>query len=249
MTAMSHANASSATAAGYADASDKRLVEQTLAGNKDAFAVLHKRYYQRVYRLALVRCRTAQDAEDVASETFVRAITHLSGYRFQSESLLPWLLRIAANLAADTGRKVAQQGFVSLDSGPGTSAGDAVNGVRSYLETIESDGPDPHTLAARRETQALLKAAILALPPDQSEAVLLRFGADLPLKEIAQTMNKTEGAIKSLLHRALVGLRRGLVGGQHEAAIFGHVAGHVAPTTTAHGDTVTAARQVAPPEW
>ena len=224
---------------GDAEASDKELVQQTLAGNREAFAVLHGRYYQRVFRLALVRCRTRADAEDVASETFVRAITHLGSYRFQSNSLLPWLLKIAANLAADTGRKAAQAGFVSLDSSGG--AGEAIAGVKAYLERAEGS-PDPHTLAARHETQALIKAAVLDLSPEQSEAVLLRFGAELSLKEIAHTMNKTEGAIKSLLHRALLRLRRDLVGGVHEAALFGHAAPHI-PTNEAAQNVVVV------PEW
>lgn len=229
---------------------DKALVQQTLGGSREAFAILHGRYYQRVYRLALVRCRTAQDAEDVASETFVRAITHMGGYRFQSETLLPWLLKIAANLAADFGRKAAQQQtqFVSLDR-ESTSGGDASGGIRSYLDAA-GNGSDPHTLASQRETQALLRAAVRALPPDQSEAVLLRFGADLSLKEIAQSMNKTEGAIKSLLHRALVSLRRSLVGGQHEAAIFGHVRSSTGTAAMAAGEnTPQQVTQHAPPEW
>ena len=227
-------------------------MQQTLGGSREAFAILHGRYYQRVYRLALVRCRTAQDAEDVASETFVRAITHLGGYRFQSETLLPWLLKIAANLAADFGRKAAQQQtqFVSLDRETSASGGsDTSGGIRSYLENAAGNGPDPHTLAAQRETQALLRAAVRALPPDQSEAVLLRFGADLSLKEIAQSMNKTEGAIKSLLHRALVSLRRSLVGGQHEAAIFGHVRSSTGAGYATANAEPQATQQIAPPEW
>ena len=232
-------------AGGDKEASDTWLVEQTLAGNADAFAVLHGRYYQRVFRLALVKCRTRADAEDVASETFVRAITHLGSYRFQSPSLLPWLLKIAANLAADMGRRNSGAAFVSLDSSG--SAGEAVGGVRAYLE-LASDAPDPHALAARHETQALLKAAVLDLPPEQSEAVLLRFGAELSLKEIAHTMNKTEGAIKSLLHRALLRLRRDLIGGAQEAAIFGHVGSQAAETETAQ-TAQTAHSTFVMPEW
>lgn len=192
------------------DATDRVLVAQALAGNGDAFAALHRRYYARVYRLALLRCRSAADAEDVAAETFVRAIAHLPAFRFQGESLFPWLSRIASNLAADLGRKSAGVTLLSLDN-------QTVESVRALLESLPGDAPDPHTLAERSETQALLRAAVAALPPDQADAILLRFGGDLPLKEIAAAMGRSEGAIKSLLHRGLVGLRKMLLSGANEA--------------------------------
>jgi RNA polymerase sigma-70 factor (ECF subfamily) len=192
---------------------DRRLVERTLAGETEAFAVLHRRYYGRVYRLALYRTRSIPEAEDIAAETFVRAIAHLGSYRFQGESIYPWLSRIASNLIADQGRRIAGATLVSLEG--------SVEGVRAYLEGLSSNAPDPHALAERQETQALLRSAIAALPGDQADAVLLRFGGDLPLKEIALAMGKTEGAIKSLLHRGLVNLRRTLIHEEQAAQQFG----------------------------
>jgi RNA polymerase sigma-70 factor (ECF subfamily) len=192
--------------------SDRHLVERTLAGDTDAFAVLHRRYYTRIYRLALFRTRSVPEAEDIAAETFVRAIGHLAGYRFQGASVYPWLSRIASNLIADLGRRSAGATVVSLEGN--------AEGVRAFLEGLSSDLPDPHALAERQETQMLLRAAIAALPGDQADAVLLRFGGDMPLKEIALAMGKTEGAIKSLLHRALVNLRRTLIDEERAACQF-----------------------------
>jgi RNA polymerase sigma-70 factor (ECF subfamily) len=192
---------------------DRRLVERTLAGDTEAFAVLHRRYYGRVYRLALFRTRSVPEAEDVAAETFVRAIAHLAGYRFQGETIYPWLARIASNLIADQGRRGSGATVVSLEG--------SAEGVRAFLEGLSSSAPDPHALAERQETQALLRAAISSLPGDQADAILLRFGGDMPLKEIAMEMGKTEGAIKSLLHRALVNLRRTLIDEEETARQFG----------------------------
>jgi RNA polymerase sigma-70 factor (ECF subfamily) len=201
----------------HEEASDQRLVEATLGGSEAALAVLHRRYYARVYRVALVRCRHAQDAEDVASETFVRAIQHLSGYRFQGDSLFPYLARIASNLIADQGRKARGVSFISLEGG---SASDA---VRAMIESLPSDpAGDPQRLVERQEVRAMVRAAIAALPDDQADAVLLRFGGDMPLKEIAEALHKSEGAVKSLLHRALNNLRRSLSNGETAAALFGH---------------------------
>ncbi|MDX1931455.1 MAG: RNA polymerase sigma factor [Capsulimonadales bacterium] len=192
---------------------DRTLVERTLLGDASAFALLHRRHYHRVFRHALYRTRNVQDAEDIAAETFVRAIGHLAGYRFQGESIYPWLARIATNLILDQGRKFAGTTFVSLEGGD-------TDGIRNYIEGLRSDDPDPHRLAERQETQVFLRTAIAALPHDQAEAILLRFGGDLPLKEIAQAMNRSEGAIKSLLHRALVNLRRTLTQAEADAAQF-----------------------------
>ena len=202
------------------EVTDRELVTRTLAGDKDAFAGLHRKYYARVFRHALYRTRNTQDAEDVAAETFVRAVAHLATYRFpmragsnaQAESLYPWLARIATNLILDQGRRFSAP-TVSLDSG---SAG----GVRTYIENLQSDTPDPHTLAARQETQTYLRTAIATLPHEQGEAILLRFGGDLPLKEIALALGKTEGAVKSLLHRALANLRKTLCEAEDEATQF-----------------------------
>jgi RNA polymerase sigma-70 factor (ECF subfamily) len=190
---------------------DRELVRLSLAGDPDAFATLHRRYYPRIFRLALYRCRSVADAEDIAAETFLKAITFLPNFRFQGESLLPWLSRIATNLAADQHRRLHGTVPLSLDA---RTADD----VRTLLENLEADGPDPHQLAERTETQALIRAAIAALPADQGDAILLRFGGDLPLVEIALAMNRTEGAIKSLIHRGLVNLRKTLTQQATEAA-------------------------------
>lgn len=195
------------------EASDRDLVRRTLAGDSRALAALHKRYYARVYRLALFRCRSAADAEDIAAETFLRAIDHLPSFRFQGESLFPWLSRIATNLAIDGQRRQKSTPLLSYDQS-------AADDVRTLLDTLEIDGPDPHALAERGETQALLKSAIEKLPADQADAVLLRFGGDLSLQEISAAMGRTEGAIKSLLHRGLVNLRKSLQGRAEEIGIL-----------------------------
>ena len=86
----------------------------------------------------------------------------------------------------------------------------AADDVRALMESLQDIGPNPHELAERHETQVLIRAAIATLPPDQADAILLRFGGDLPIQEIAIAMKRTEGAIKSLIHRGLVILRKTL---------------------------------------
>ncbi|WP_395146177.1 RNA polymerase sigma factor [Armatimonas sp.] len=179
---------------------DRVLVQRTLAGDTPAFSQLHQRYYARVFRHALFRCRSTADAEDIAAETFVKAVHYLPQYRFQGDSLLPWLCRIATNLVIDQGRRAHGQAPLSLEG--------AADDVRALMENLQEEGPNPHELAERHETQALIRSAVATLPSDQADAILLRFGGDLSLQEIAVALGRSEGAIKSLIHRGLVNLRK-----------------------------------------
>jgi RNA polymerase sigma-70 factor, ECF subfamily len=182
---------------------DATLVRRTQQGDATAFAQLHRRYYTQIYRLALFQCRKREDAEDIAAETFVKAITHLGTFQLRGETLFPWLARIANNLIIDQGRRASAQKIISLDS-------ETHGEFRTLLESLPDRGPTPEMLAEREEMQEMLRSALSQLPADQSEAILLRFGSDLSLREIAQHFGRSEGAVKSLLHRGLANLRKGL---------------------------------------
>ncbi len=186
---------------------DEALVAAAQRGDADAFAALHRRYYARIYRLAFLKTNNAADAEDVAGETFLRALSHLSQFRFSSlpsgrRSVYPWLHRIALNLIADGGRGRAAGGVVSLDA-------ETAQGLRALLADA---GASPHQVAERREVQQMVRDAIAGLPPDYGDVLVYRFLGDLSLREIAPLMRRSESAAKSLLHRAVVALRAELAG-------------------------------------
>lgn len=185
--------------------SDKALVERLKAGDRIAFGTLHHRYYPRIYRLALLKTNHPDDAADIASETFCRALQRLAEFEFRrSDSLYPWLHRIASNLIIDRARAQPAGGEVSLDAAIADEVG-------SFLEYLPDTGPTPQELVERKEVQVLVRRAITHLPADQAEAVLYRFLGDLSIKEIARALDRSEGAVKSLLHRALVSLRRSVL--------------------------------------
>jgi RNA polymerase sigma-70 factor (ECF subfamily) len=186
------------------DDSDRALVERVKAGDVRAFEMLHRRYYTRIYRFAFMRLANADDAADVASTTFCRALDKLHSYQFRRTlSLYPWLHQIASNLVIDAVRDRPAGGMLSLDA-------QAAEDVDSFLEYLPADGPSPQELVERTEVQALVRQAIDHLPADQARAVALRFLGDHSIREIAQALNKTEGAVKSLLHRALQAIRQNL---------------------------------------
>lgn len=185
---------------------DAALVARAQCGEVRAFAALHARHYGRIYHLAYLKTNHAQDAEDIASETFVRALAALPRFRLSegTRSLYPWLHRIAMNLIVDSARQRPPSGVVSLDA-------PTIAGVRALLDTQAAD-PDfsPPAVAERHEVQQLVRSAIASLATDQGDVLVYRFLGDLTAREIAPLMDRSEAAVKSLLHRAVVSLRREL---------------------------------------
>ena len=189
---------------GGGNQTDAALVAAAQRGNVNAFGTLHSRYYLRLYHLAYLKTNNAQDAEDVASETFVRALASLSRLRLKddSASLYPWLHRIAMNLIVDGHRRRPPSGVVSLDA-------PLIAGIRTLLDTEDfASGPTPHEVAERHEVQQLVRSAIAALPEDQADVLIYKYLGDLSIREIAPLLTRSEAAAKSLLHRAVVSLRR-----------------------------------------
>ena len=185
------------------DASDGDLILAAQRGDVSAFSALHTRHYKRVYHLAYLKTGNIQDAEDVASETFVRALANLNRFRMRDEitSFYPWLHRIAMNLIIDGGRQRPPSGIVSLDA-------PVIAGMRSLLDGALSDGrASPQEIAERHEVQAMVRSAIAALPADQGEVLIYRFLGDLSPREIAPLLKRSESATKSLLHRATLALK------------------------------------------
>ena len=193
---------------------DTRLIQAAQRGSADAFTALHRQYYNRVYRFAFLKTNNASDAEDIAAETFVRAFSSLPRFRFSGSNsncrstLYPWLHRIASNLIVDTHRSRPTAGQISLDA-------PLVEGMKDLLsDRLPSvhNGQSPQEIVERHEVQSLVRDAINSLPADQADVLIHRFLAELSLREIAPIMSRSESAVKSLLHRAVVALRDDLRG-------------------------------------
>jgi len=184
--------------------SDKSLVERVKAGEVRAFETLHKRYHARIYRLAFLRLGNHEDAADVAALTFCKALRSLPTYQFRrTGSIYPWLHQIASNLIVDHVRNQPPGGMLSLDA-------QAAEDVDSFLDYLPADGLSPQELVERGEVQEIVRDAICKLPADQARALTLRFLGDLSIRDIACALDRSEGAVKSLLHRALQSMRQHL---------------------------------------
>lgn len=172
------------------------LVAQAQA-NPETFGALYRLYVQRIYNYHYRHTGNVVDAEDLTSQTFYRALRGIHAYHEKGATFQAWLFRIAHNLVVNWYRDHGRRQFTSLDSMDEGSLSQEQAGPQASLEAAE-------------ERQQLL-GALRDLPEDRKTLILLKFVEKMSNAEIALVLNKTEGAIKSLYHRTLAGLREQLV--------------------------------------
>lgn len=168
------------------------LVELAKKGDAEAFGQLYDSYVSTIYRYIYYRVGGHALAEDLTSETFLRALRSLTSFRWQGRDFGAWLVTIARNLVADhfkSGRfrlEVATGEILDYDSA--------------------SDGPEDDVLAML--TNEALVAALKQLGTDQQECLVLRFLNGLSVTETARVLGKSDGAVKQLQLRAIRNLAK-----------------------------------------
>jgi RNA polymerase sigma-70 factor (ECF subfamily) len=167
---------------------EDQLVERA-KGDADAFGELYDQYFGQIYRFVYSRLRDQDAAEDVTSEVFVKALRAIGRYKPSGHPFSSWLYQISVNAIADHYR--AKKPVSNLD--------DAI-GVADPQRPLDER-------VAEREEAARVWAAIDSLPEQQRTAMTLKLGEDLKLADIGIVMGKSEGAIKLLIHRGMIGLR------------------------------------------
>lgn len=167
--------------------SDQALAELAKEGSVAAYNVLVTRYQDRVYRFLLRRTGSSAEAEDVAQETFLRAWQKLHTYEAE-RPLAPWLLTIAARLAASAARRRARM-RVAPES--------AVGYVDAAAPSHEPLNPD-----AQHDRRRIWQIAETVLNREQLTAVWLRYVEGLSPAQIARVMDKSGVAVRVMLLRA-----------------------------------------------
>jgi RNA polymerase sigma-70 factor, ECF subfamily len=170
---------------------DDVLAKQALS-DVEAFAILYRHYVQRVYSYSLSRVGNPQDAQDLTAQTFLAAMQALDSYEPRG-MFSAWLLGIARRKAADHYRDI-QMDVPIKDVELIPEPVDAVD--EAIIERLQME-----------EVASLLAK----LNPERAEALRLRYFGELKLREIAQVMDKSEGAVKMLVARALDDLRKMLI--------------------------------------
>jgi RNA polymerase sigma-70 factor (ECF subfamily) len=180
--------------------SDETLVRAAKAGDAAAFGELYERHRDAIYRYCLARTGTAHDAEDLTGDVFVKALQALHRYEERGLPFVAYLYRIARNAAIDRSRTLKQP--VSVDS--------LVSEPRS-AQNVEAEA----TLAVER---SVLLAALARLKPEHRDVITMRFIEGYGAIEVAKLIGKTEGAVRTLQHRALERLRKEFETAQRAAA-------------------------------
>lgn len=170
----------------------KCLVLRARGGEAEAFGLLYDRYAEVVYRYVYYRVGSHAVAEDLTSDTFLRALRRMGDFSWQGKDFGAWLVTIARNLVADH--------FKSSRHRLEISTPDLVEGDRL------DEGPERAVLDAM--TNRVLLMAVGRLGSEQQECVVLRFLHGLSVAETALVMGKKSGAIKALQYRAVRSLAR-----------------------------------------
>jgi RNA polymerase sigma-70 factor (ECF subfamily) len=172
----------------FDETTDDEILAQHAVQHVEAFAILYRRYANRVYSYLLSRVGNIEDAQDLTAQTFLAALESLHTYRSEGR-FSAWLLSIARHKAADHFRQ--HPSWVNAEV------------IEERLDTQLQ----PEAMVEQRlEMQAVFKA-LSYLGPDRAEALRLRVFGELKMAEIATVMGKSEGAIKMLVARAFTDLR------------------------------------------
>jgi RNA polymerase sigma-70 factor (ECF subfamily) len=171
------------------DFSDQELIGEIQAGSAVAFERLMSRYEKLVYKVAYGLTGHRESALDVTQNVFLKVHSRLPSYRAEGD-LRNWLLRIASNEAMNWNR--AQRRHRATELG---EAGDV--GLPSPQEDLFS----------RRERWSLLRNSLLSLNPRHRLAVVLRYIEGMPIRDIAATLECSEGVVKNILFRSLKKMR------------------------------------------
>ena len=182
--------------------SDVQLALSAAAGNAMAFETIVRRHNRLLFRTARGVVADDAEAQDVVQETYLRAFTHLQGYRGDS-SLGTWLARIAINVALTSLRRNGR--LVQLEE----SDDDAAEPEHA-MPTPTSDSDAPDGLAERHELRALLQACIEELPVIYRSVFILRAVEEVSVEETASCLGVSPDVVKTRFLRARAMLRERL---------------------------------------
>jgi RNA polymerase sigma-70 factor, ECF subfamily len=171
----------------------RKLVERAQKGDRSALEELYLIHFDRIYSYLHVSVGNRHDAEDLTTQTFLKMLESIERFRWQSAPFSAWLFRIAHNLAMDHFR-----------------ARKRVQPEEEVPEPLGSEEPSAELEAMQSIGRESMLELIDKLSPEQQQVLTLKFVFNFPNADVAKILDKTEGAIKSLQHRALASLQKQL---------------------------------------
>ncbi|HEY3018155.1 MAG TPA: sigma-70 family RNA polymerase sigma factor [Gaiellaceae bacterium] len=169
----------------------RRFVERAQEGDRTALEELYLLHFDRIYSYLHMSVGNRHDAEDLTTQTFLKMLESIKQFRWRAAPFSAWLFRIAHNLAMDHFR--ATRRWQPEEEVP---------------EPVGESEPSAEVAALHAIGRQSMLDLIDGLSREQQQVLTLKFVFNLPNAEVATILGKTEGAIKSLQHRALVSLQR-----------------------------------------
>jgi len=169
---------------------ETELLTAAMSFDESALGELYDRYEAKIYSYIYRRTGEPALAEDLTAQVFLKMLEAIRKNKAWQSSFSGWLYRIAHNLVIDYYRRRDRQQQVSIDD-----------------MVIASEGDSPVRFAELRLDAERLRSAIRSLTDEQAEVLSLRFFEGYSISEVANMMEKTDGAIKALQYRAVATLR------------------------------------------
>jgi len=169
--------------------SDERLLVEAAQNDPSRFAELYEQNFHRVYAYVARRVHNRAETQDLTAHVFQQALANLGKFKWKGAPFVSWLYRIASNAIADHARKQARELNEQSES----------SSERSAASDFDES-----------ERSARLFAAVETLPDDQQRVIRLRFAEEKSIREIADELGRSEGAVKQLQFRGLENLRNRL---------------------------------------
>ena len=166
------------------------LVDRAAGGDTGAFGRLYDIYADRIYRHIYYRTGNVEDARDMTQEGFIKEWKALPKYQRTKTPFLGWLYTISHNRVIDYYRTKKDHAYINDDI------------------IIADNGVSPEDLVEAQFTRQEVRKAILQLPEEQQQVIIMSFIDGFEYSRIAETLHKTEGNIRVIVHRALKEMRK-----------------------------------------
>jgi RNA polymerase sigma-70 factor (ECF subfamily) len=180
------------------DSLDQPLVSRCLDGDEAAWEDLVRQHTRQVYGLCFRFTNSAQQAQDLTQDVFLRVFKTIKTFRSAEGSFHTWLARVTRNLLIDHYRRTRQERVT--------------DSIEEQLPMLEETGGTaaarPDQVLAGREAREILQATLQKLSPDLREAVILRDLQEMEYREIAEVLDIPEGTVKSRINRGRAELAR-----------------------------------------
>jgi RNA polymerase sigma-70 factor (ECF subfamily) len=176
---------------------DEQLVERALAGDREAFGEVVRRWERKIYALAYGILGSVEDARDASQETFIAAYRNLQGFRGEAK-VSSWLHRIAVNQCISRQRRARVRAETGLEDEV-ESSGEGLLSTRA--------GDSPARASESKQRAEAVRRAVASLPQELREVVLMKEFEELTFQEIADALQVPLSTVKSRLYTALRQLR------------------------------------------